>query len=762
MNPRNSNDLAPTPDGRGAAAESGSASWAIHPRWSLNASNRASDWYFESIPYGSSTAGAHYDSFVAFNRTAGADSMVTMPLLGWVARLGPNRGYLASFSIARYGAQTDRDPWFLDAGSGVLLSTRQFVTGNNPNDANTPASSAFQRPWVQHLVDQWGRASAGGVRYYLMDNESSIWHSSHRDVHPVGASMEEIRNKVLDYSAMIKSVDPTAQVVGPEEWGWSGYFYSGYDQQYGAANNWQEPYPDRAAHGNMDYVPWLLDQMRRSEQATGRRPLDVFSLHFHPQGGEFGDDVSPAMQRLRNQSTRALWDPNYRDQSWIGTPVNLVPRMRDWVNAYYPGTKLGLTEYSWGAEGDMNGATAQADVLGILGREGVDVACRWTMPDPSTPTYKAIQIYRNYDGSGSRFGDTSVQATVPNPDALSAFAAVRASDGALTVMVVHKSSDSSVQATINVSGFASAGQAQVWQLTSANAITRLAAIPVQSSRLTAIVPPRSITLFVLPVSSGPAPAFTSTVTATPARVLPGANVSLLTLVTCTRDALTNGIVEVEVYNSVGTRVARQEWVAQSFVAGQSRSYSWVWATGSNPVGTYTVMTGVLTSDRSSTLHWNNRAATIVITRDPAQYNFEAGTQGWRSSGGMVVGVSGSSAQAFAGLGSLAVVFNGGTGQTQHVSVAAPATPAGRTITFHVWIPAGSRIVSVQPYALQGAAGGWRWSGNWKAISSLTAGAWNTIMVAVPSTAVTPLDQLGVEFTTNGAWSGTCYVDTVGW
>ncbi len=77
------------------------------------------------------------------------------------------------------------------------------------------------------------------------------------------------------------------------------------------------------------------------------------------------------------------------------------------------------------------------------------------------------------------------------------------------------------------------------------------------------------------------------------------------------------------------------------------------------------------------------AATIVITRDTGQYNFEAGTQGWRPSGGMVVGLSSSGAQAFAGLGSLAVVFSGSSGQTQYVSVAAPATPAGRTITFHV-------------------------------------------------------------------------------
>ena len=93
------------------------------------------------------------------------------------------------------------------------------------------------------------------------------------------------------------------------------------------------------------------------------------------------------------------------------------------MNTYYPGTQIGITEYNWGAEGHINGATAQADICGIFGREGLDMATRWTTPDRDTPTYKAMKMYRNYDGSKSTFGDTSVSATVPNPDNLSAFAA---------------------------------------------------------------------------------------------------------------------------------------------------------------------------------------------------------------------------------------------------------------------------------------------------------------------------------------------------
>ena len=129
------------------------------------------------------------------------------------------------------------------------------------------------------------------------------------------------------------------------------------------------------------------------------RLLDVFSLHYYPQGGEFSDDVSTAMQQRRNRSTRSLWDPNYVDETWINDRVRLIPRMREWVDAQYPGRALAVTEYSWGAEGHINGATAQADVLGIFGREGLNIGTRWVVPATTTPTFKAFQMYRNYDGS---------------------------------------------------------------------------------------------------------------------------------------------------------------------------------------------------------------------------------------------------------------------------------------------------------------------------------------------------------------------------
>lgn len=481
--------------------------------WQINASNHAADWYFESLEDSSSTVpGATMDDFISTTKSGGAQPLVTVPMIGWIAKLGPGRVRLSSFSITNYGAQTDNDwQWFPDAGNGVSSISGLDITGNNPNDANTPNSPAFQRGFVQHLTNQWGSASSSGVHFYLMDNEPSIWFGTHRDVHPVGPTMQEIRTNFLNYATMVKGIDPAALVCGPEEWGWTGYLDSGYDQQWGPAHGWnQAAMPDRGTNGGWDYMPWFLNQAHQHDTNTNQRLLDYFTLHFYPQGAEGGGDVSVATQQLRNRSTRSLWDGSYVNESWIADKVQLIPRMKTWVATNYPGTKIGITEYNWGAEGHMNGALAQADIFGIFGREGLDLGTRWETPATGTPAYLAMKLFRNYDGHKSGFGDTSVSATGPNPDRVAAYAAVRAGDNALTVMVINKQATTNAMVTINVTNFPGSGMAQVWQLKATSpanqtvaGITQLGSLSFSGNVFSNTVPSNSVTLFILPGVTNP-------------------------------------------------------------------------------------------------------------------------------------------------------------------------------------------------------------------------------------------------------------------
>ncbi|MGA3026756.1 MAG: glycoside hydrolase family 44 protein [Bryobacteraceae bacterium] len=475
--------------------------------WQINATNHASDWYFESILDTPATPGYDGDAFITTTRAAsvGAQPLLTIPMLNYIAKLGPDGATLWSFSVAKYGPQTGTDPWNPDAGNGVSTAAgNPYITGNDPSDANTPNSVAIQQAWVQHLIDTWGTAASGGLQYYIMDNEYSIWDSTHRDVHPVGANYEEIYNDFVNYAGAVRALDPNALIAGFEEWGWWAQYLSGYDQQNGIAAGGS----DYNTHSQTYYYPWLLQQLYQYQQSTGTQLLDVLTVHYYPQDASGSGDDSTATQLIRNQSTRSLWDPNYVDQSWInevginGGKVYLIPTLKSWVSQYYPGLQVGITEYNWGDEANLNGATTQADALGIFGREGLDLSTRWTVPVNPSPTYLAMEIYRNYDGNLSTFGDTSVSAAVANPDYLSSFAAVRSSDGALTVMVINKQ-QGSTPVTVSLANFGTTGTAQAFQISSASQtqIAHLADVSVANNAIATTVPSQSITLFVIPAGS---------------------------------------------------------------------------------------------------------------------------------------------------------------------------------------------------------------------------------------------------------------------
>ena len=81
--------------------------------------------------------------------------------------------------------------------------------------------------------------------------------------------------------------------------------------------------------------------------------------------------------------------------------------------------------------------------------------------------------------------------------------------------------------------------------------------------------------------------------------------------TCSTGSLSNGIVDVEVYNAAGTKVSQQYWTGQNFTTGQSRSYGYNW-TAPGTTGTYTVKVGVFGAGWSPNYHWNNGACTITV------------------------------------------------------------------------------------------------------------------------------------------------------
>jgi hypothetical protein len=467
--------------------------------WQLDVHNTGSDWYFQNIPEDNPhpellPSGSATDRFVEQDRRTGTQTILTAPLVGWTPkRRLPSHPYDCGFKVSNYGAQDSVDPWDADCGNGERNGS--LLTGNDPHDTSIEITSTFVISWIQHLVSRYGTAANGGVMFYDLDNEPMLWNSTHRDVHPDPTTYDEMRDRTWAYASAIKSADPTAKTLGPVVWGWCAYFYSAADGCSSGA--------DRQAHGNMDFVEWYLGQMKNYQATHGVRILDDVDVHYYPQanGVALSPAGSPAVQALRLRSTRSLWDPAYTDESWINRPVYLIPRMKQWVANNYPGTRLAITEYNWGALDHINGALAQADVLGLFGREGLDLATLWAPPESANaPGIFAFRLYLDYDGQGSAFGETSVHAASADQDKLAIYAARRSRDGALTLVTINKTGQA-LTSTVTLTNSQPAAAAQVYRYSAANlaAIVHEPDQAVTASGFMAALPANSMTLFILPV-----------------------------------------------------------------------------------------------------------------------------------------------------------------------------------------------------------------------------------------------------------------------
>jgi hypothetical protein len=194
-------------------------------------------------------------------------------------------------------------------------------------------------------------------------------------------------------------------------------------------------------------------------------------------------------------------------------------------------------------------------------------------------------------------------------------------------------------------------------------------------------------------------------------------------------------------NPVVTGIAGTTYTDTNLNSGTTYYYQVVAVTGSGPTG------------YSPEAH----ATTTGVNLDPAQYNFETDPQGWVGGGGVVSGVATSTAQHYAGNQSLAVSINSAASGSSSVSIGNVSVLPGQTITFHVWIPSGYKISNLQPY-LQDY--NYTWSSSY--YGSFTPNAWNTLALTVPSTAVAPFHNLGIQFNTSAGWTNTCYIDSVSW
>lgn len=411
--------------------------------WELgNAWNTASDWFFRNVDYSGGEPGAAYARLIEENLAHGLATALTVPMLGWVAKDTTS----VSFPVAAYGAQQAMDS-SAKAGDGLSRAGESLPPGP-PSRTSVPAPPEFIGRWVSAIRAADARRGSRGVQQYILDNEPMLWHETHRDVHPQPAGYDELLDRTLRYGAAVRAADPQAVIAGPALWGWPAYFYSAIDKREGFRKH-----PDRRAHGDVPLLPWYLRQLKAAEEKGGPHILDLVDVHFYPQADGMGLGTRGAVDArtaaLRVRSVRGLWDPAYRDESYIDEPIRLLPRLREWIDANDPGLGISIGEYNFGAEGHISGGLALAEALGRFAQFDATSAFYWTAPPRDSPAYRAFRAYRNYDGKGGRFQDLFLGAA--SFDRLSLFAS-RSPDGSRAVVIAVNARESAAEVALQLDG----------------------------------------------------------------------------------------------------------------------------------------------------------------------------------------------------------------------------------------------------------------------------------------------------------------------
>ncbi len=414
--------------------------------WETNASNAGNDYFNQNDNFlsASNVPGAAYTTEIQNTLNAGASYVMSIPMIGYVA------------ADKNGGGDVNQTADFIHTRFNVSLPQKGSAFTTTPDLTD---GKVYQDEFVAFLKTTFPTAFTGTTARmsFMLDNEPDLWASTHRRLRGSSTAAEgnkatyaEIISLTKTYAKAIKAVAPNSLVYGPASYGWQGFV----DFQ-GA--------PDAAGR---NFINTYLDEMKAYETANNQRLVDVLDLHWYPEaqsstGVRITDnDNSSAVVAARLQAPRSLYDSAYVENSWIsqysapGGVIRLIPLMKDKIAAHYPNTKLSFSEYNYGGGNHISGGVAEADVLGIFGREGVYSANLWPLISDNAFIYGGFDMYRNFDGAGATFGDTSVKSTTSDGVNTAIYASIDAAHSDRTVVVM-----------INRSGAAITTNSRLWQTT---------------------------------------------------------------------------------------------------------------------------------------------------------------------------------------------------------------------------------------------------------------------------------------------------------
>ena len=425
--------------------------------WENNMSNAGSDWYNSSDLYLVQNAEEQFKNVpggAALNAVYEAGqgnipyTLITLQMAGYV-------------SSDKNGSAGEEDT----APSEYWNKVVNRKDGELSLEPDKEDGVVYMDEYLNYLISKLGKSdSETGIKAYALDNEPSLWRHTHSLVHGEALTCEELIQKSVDLASVVKEADSGAEVFGPSLFG-----YSAFDSLAGAPD-WQQLKKD---NGYRWFIDCYLDGMHKAEEENGTRLLDVLDIHFYTEAkGACGERScrhydNDGCIKARLDSVRSLYDGDYSEDSWITDTgaefFPLLPNLEQSIDKYYPGTKIAFTEYDFGGGDHISGAVAEADMLGIFAEHGVYFASIWSF-DKNMYQLGAINMFTNYDGVGSGFGDTLVKSEYDSGD-ISVYSSIDGEDeGKVKIIITNRSIHDETPVEIVLSSDKKYSDAEVYSL----------------------------------------------------------------------------------------------------------------------------------------------------------------------------------------------------------------------------------------------------------------------------------------------------------
>jgi hypothetical protein len=473
---------------------SGGNRWTTY-NWETNASNAGSDYLYQNDTFlgNDSEPGSSVFSLIAADQKHGMASLITFQMQGWVA--ADTKGPVA---VTNPPDKTRFKKVFYEKKS---VSSEPFTSKPSTKDDYVYMDEfiwALDKKFAGQNI--FGKQPSTQHVFADLDNEPDLWKTTHLEVQgPTPITSDSFIAKTIALATALKKQFPDVVIFGPGNYGFMGLY------------NWNNEISASASGSNW-FADKYLTALRIASSSFGRPLVDVYDFHWYPEATDgagkrittlTNPDLTSEQVQAIVQSPRSLWDKTYREKSWImdvtgQQPIDLLGRLQARIDSDNPGTKLAITEYDNGGGQHIAGTIAQADNLGVFGARGLFAATMWPLGPKEPYSFAGFRAYRDFDGAGHHFGDTSIQATSSNAATVVVYVSTDSTRAGRVVMVAINRSPS--EQVTSITGQPLSGTAHLFRMSAATAakqttIQPVAAEtqPVSGSEITLTFPPLSVT-----------------------------------------------------------------------------------------------------------------------------------------------------------------------------------------------------------------------------------------------------------------------------